>query len=147
MFLLFVAYVPCVYLLARRFAPPLVALLAAAFAVAWGPATYPAAVPSWYLLFFSVFGALALVRYLETRQMRWLVVGGLFGGLAITFKIVGVWYVLAVLFFLVFLEQEGRGKRQSRVSPSHRVWAPRWDGGAAEPCAHRRAHAHTPWGR
>lgn len=116
MFLLFVAYVPCVYLLARRFVPCLVALLAAAFAVAWGPATYPAAVPSWYLLFFSVFGALALIRYLKTRQMRWLVVGGLFGGMAITFKIVGVWYVLAVLFFLVFFEQEGRGKRESRIS-------------------------------
>ncbi|MSO96111.1 MAG: hypothetical protein EXQ81_10030, partial [Thermoleophilia bacterium] len=110
MFLLFAAYVPCVYALARRFAPPLVSLLAALFAVAWGPATYPAAVPSWYLLFFSVFGALALLRYLETHHARWLVVAGVFGGLSISFKIVGVWYVIAALLFLVFIEQDAHHK-------------------------------------
>jgi len=114
MFLAFVAYVPCVYLLARRFAPPLVALLAAAFAVTWGPATYPAAVPSWYLLFFSVFGALSLVRYLETQHARWLVAAGVFGGLSISFKIVGVWYVIAVLLFLVFVEQETHPRIEGR---------------------------------
>lgn len=116
MFVLFVAYLPCVYLVARRFVPPVAALLVAAFAVAWGPATYPAAVPSWYLLFLSVFGALALLRYLETRRRRWLVVAGALGGLSVGIKIVGVWYVLAALLFLVFAEQQTHRKRAARFS-------------------------------
>ena len=41
MFLLFLAYLACVYLIARRFASPTVATLAALFAVAWGPPVYP----------------------------------------------------------------------------------------------------------
>ena len=41
MFLLFLVYLPCVYLIARRFASPAVATLAALFAVAWGPAGLP----------------------------------------------------------------------------------------------------------
>lgn len=114
MFVLFVAYVPCVYGVARRFVPPVAAALTALLAVAWGPPTYPAAVPSWYLLFFTVFGALALIKYLETERTRWLVLAGLFGGLSISVKIVGIWYVLAVLFSLLFVEQQARGRTTRR---------------------------------
>ena len=116
MFIVFVAYVPCVYAIARYFAPRSVSLLAALFAVAWGPATYPAAMPSWYLLFFTTFGVLALLRYLETNNGRWLVLAGLFGGLALSVKSVGIFYVIAVLLFLLFVEQESRGKgRRARL--------------------------------
>ncbi len=66
MFLLFLAYLPCVYLIARRFASPAVATLAALFAVAWGPPVYPAAMPSWYALYLAVIGAYFLVRHHET---------------------------------------------------------------------------------
>ena len=111
LFLVFVAYIPCVYAVSRRFVPRLPSALVALFAVAWGPFTYPAALTSWYLLFFSVFGALALLKYLETERASWLLIAGVFGGLSVTFKIVGVWFIAAVLLFLIFVEQDHRPRR------------------------------------
>ena len=111
LFAVFVAYIPCVYAVSRRFVPRLPSALVALFAVAWGPVTYPAALTSWYLLFFSVFGALALLKYLETERARWLLIAGVFGGLSVTFKIVGVWFIAAVLLFLIFVEQDRRPRR------------------------------------
>ena len=46
LFLVFVAYIPCVYAVSRRFVPRLPSALVALFAVAWGPVTYPAALTS-----------------------------------------------------------------------------------------------------
>ena len=83
MFLLFLAYLPCVYLIARRFASPAVATLAALFAVAWGPPVYPAAMPSWYTLYLAVIGAYFLVRHHESGGRGWLFAAGLAGGLSI----------------------------------------------------------------
>ena len=110
-FVLFLAYVPCTYLIARRFVRPSVAAVVALLAVSWSLPVYPAAVPSWYLLYFAVFGVVALFRHLDTGQARWLVLAGVFGGLSISFKLVGVWYVLAVLLYLVFVEQEEHSAR------------------------------------
>jgi hypothetical protein len=112
MYLLFLAFVPCYYALARRFVGRPVALLASGFAVAWSVPVYPAAVPSWYLLFFSVFGAYCAIRHFETGRGAWLVAAGSFGGLAIAFKIVGVWFVVAVLVCLVAAEQEERAEER-----------------------------------
>ena len=70
MLLLFLAYLSCVYLVARRFASPTVATLAALFAVAWGPPVYPAAMPSWYALYLAVIGAYFLVRHHESARAR-----------------------------------------------------------------------------
>jgi hypothetical protein len=114
MFVLFLLFVPCCYAIARRFATPPVALVTTAFAVAWSVPVYPAAVPSWYLLFFSFFGAYCVIRYFETGRHRWLFLAGLFGGLSISFKIVGVWFVLAVLISLVVAEQTAHARVGSR---------------------------------
>ena len=111
LFAVFVAYIPCVYAVSRRFVPRLPSAVVALFAVAWGPVTYPAALTSWYLLFFSVFGALALLKYLETERVRWLLIAGAVGGLSVTFKIVGVWFIAAALLFLIFVEQDRRPRR------------------------------------
>jgi hypothetical protein len=116
--LVFVAYVPCVYWISRRFVPRLPSALVALFAVAWGPVTYPAALTSWYLLFFSVFGISALLKYLEASRTRWLLLAGAFGGLSVTFKIVGAWFIVAVLVFLIFVEQ---GTRPRRADGRHRL--------------------------
>lgn len=110
-FVLFLAYVPCTYFIARRFVRPSVAAVVALLAVSWSLPVYPAPVPSWYLLYFAVFGVAALFRHLDTGQARWLVLAGGFGGLSISFKLVGVWYVLAVLLYLVFVEQEEHSAR------------------------------------
>ena len=102
MFLLFLAYLPCVYLIARRFASPAVATLAGLFAVAWGPPVYPAAMPSWYTLYFTVIGAYFLLRHREDGARGWLFAAGFVGGLSLCCKITGVWYVLAVLVYLAY---------------------------------------------
>jgi hypothetical protein len=105
--LLFLAYIPCFYALARRFVGPPGALLVTLFAISWSVPAYPAPMPTWYVLYFSVFGGYAVLRYFEGGGRRWLLLGGLFGGLSIAFKIIGVWYVVAVLVALAVARQKG----------------------------------------
>ena len=105
LFIAFLASVPCVYYIARRFVPPLGAGLVTVAASAWGFPAYPAAVPSWYVLFLAIGGCAALFRYLEVSRARWLFIAGLLGGMSISVKIVGVYYVLAALCFLTFVDQ------------------------------------------
>ena len=125
MFLVFLVYLPCVYLIARRFASPAVATLAALFAVAWGPPVYPAAMPSWYTLYLAVIGAYFLLRHHESGGRGWLVAAGVAGGLSMACKITGVWYVLAVAVYLVYRAQEqgaaSKAGRHSTGRPATRL--------------------------
>jgi Dolichyl-phosphate-mannose-protein mannosyltransferase len=104
-FCCFIAWVPAVFYLASRFAPPWGAAAATLLAVAWSLPTYPTPMPSWYNLFLATFGAAALFRYLDTQQRRWLYIAGLFGGASFLIKVIGLYYVAGVLLFLVFREQ------------------------------------------
>jgi hypothetical protein len=99
-FLLFLAFVPCVYYISRQFVGPIPAVLATLLAVTWGYAVYPIPMASWYVLFLTTYGAAALVRWTQTDNRRWLFVAGVLGGLAIAVKITGVYYVAAVVLFL-----------------------------------------------
>jgi hypothetical protein len=113
LFGVFLLLVPAAYYIARRFAPPWIAALTVAGVVTWSIPVYPAAMPSWYLLVFSVCGAACLVRWRETERARWLFACGLLAGLAITFKIVGVYLVAAVLLFLLVVHR--RQARRLRI--------------------------------
>lgn len=106
MFAVFLLWVPTVYYIASRLAKPVAAAVVTLLCVVWSIPTYPAAMPSWYNLFFAIFGAAALMRYTETRRLRWLIAAGIAGGLSITIKIVGVYYAGAAILFLVFLEHQ-----------------------------------------
>ncbi len=112
LFVFFIAWVPATFYVASRFVPPLAAGVVTLLAVAWSTPMYPAAVPSWYNLFFAVFGAAALLRFLETEHRRWLVLAGACGGLSLLVKVVGLYFVAAALLFLVFHEQ-GRSRPSS----------------------------------
>jgi dolichyl-phosphate-mannose-protein mannosyltransferase len=105
MFVVFLLWIPAVYYIARRFAGPWLAAGVTLLCVVWSIPTYSAAMPSWYNLFLATFGMAALLRFTETRQRRWLVAAGVAGGLSILVKIVGLYYVAAVLLFLAFDEQ------------------------------------------
>lgn len=105
MFLFFLAWVPAVYYAASRFVSAPIAGTVTLLAVAWGPATYGAAMPSWYNLFFASFGVAALLRYIDVRSRRWLVLAGFCGGVSFLFKLPGLFFVNAALLFLVFREQ------------------------------------------
>lgn len=106
LFVFFVAWIPAVYYVATRFVPAVAAGAVTLLAVAWSVPTYPAAVPSWYNLFFAVIGVAALLRFVESRHRGWLFAAGVCGGLSILAKIAGLYYVAAVLLFLAFHEQE-----------------------------------------
>jgi hypothetical protein len=106
-FLLFLLYIPCYYVLARRFVSPLGAFGATLFAIAWSVPAYPAPMPTWYVLYFAVFGAYGVMRYFEGGGKGWLLAAGVLGGLSISFKIVGIWYVMAVLLALAFARDKG----------------------------------------
>jgi hypothetical protein len=110
-FAVFLAWVPAVFAISRRFASPIPSGLLTLLCVAWSLPTYPAAMPSWYNLFFATFGALAILRHLESQKSRWLFVAGVVGGLSFLVKVTGLYYIAAVLLFLMYLEQ-----RQSATS-------------------------------
>jgi hypothetical protein len=110
-FLFFLTWLPAVYYIALRFTSAIAAGAITLLAVAWSYPNYPAAMPSWYNLFFATFGAAALLRYLEARTRRWLFVAGVCGGVSIVIKVIGAYYVAGALLFLAFLEQsESREK-------------------------------------
>jgi hypothetical protein len=102
MFLFFFAWVPAIYYIASRFASPLASAAVTLLSVAWSVPNYPAAIPSWYNLFFAVFGVAALFRYVEKPGSVWLLVAGISGGLSCLAKITGLYYVAAMLLFLCF---------------------------------------------
>jgi len=104
-FLFFLAWLPAVYYIALRFTSAIGAGAITLLAVSWSYPNYPAAMPSWYNLFFATFGAAALLRYLEVRTRRWLFLAGVCGGVSILIKIIGAYYIAGVLLFLAFLEQ------------------------------------------
>ena len=102
---LFLAWVPALYYISSRSVTPVAAGATVLLAVAWSVPNYTAPMPSWYNLFFAVFGAAALLRYLETHDRSWLVATGVCAGLSCLSKIVGLYLVAAVFFFLAFREQ------------------------------------------
>jgi Dolichyl-phosphate-mannose-protein mannosyltransferase len=106
LFVFFLAWIPAFYWMASRLVSDWVAGGLTLLAVAWSLPNYSAAVPSWYNLFFATFGLAALVRYVEKRSAKWLFIAGLCGGLSILVKIVGLYYVAAVLLFFLFAEQD-----------------------------------------
>lgn len=114
-FLFFLAWVPAVYYVALRFTSAIGAGAITLLAVAWSYPNYPAAMPSWYNLFFATFGAAALLRYLDVRTRRWLFVAGACGGVSILIKVIGAYYIAGVLLFFAFLEQSENSEEDSKT--------------------------------
>jgi 4-amino-4-deoxy-L-arabinose transferase-like glycosyltransferase len=102
-----------VFYVASRMMSVVAAAAVLVLAAIWGAPNYPTPMPSWYNLYFAVFGAAALFRYLETEKRRWLIAAGCCGGFSCLIKIVGLYYVAAVLIFLVFREQSINGNEDS----------------------------------
>lgn len=108
------ACVPAIYYIASRFTGRVGAAALSFAAIVWSVTNYPAAMPSWYNLYFALFGTAALVRHIETGGSRWLVIAGVFGGLSITVKTAGLYYVAATLLLLLFREQSLTGQSPGR---------------------------------
>lgn len=104
LFAAFVAFLPAVYYVARRFVSPTAATLIMLVAAAWTVPNYSAPVPSWYNLFFAVFGTAALCRFVEDERRLWLALAGVAGGLSLLVKTPGLYFIAAALVFLVYYE-------------------------------------------
>ncbi|MGD0841822.1 MAG: glycosyltransferase family 39 protein [Candidatus Acidiferrales bacterium] len=119
LFIFFLLWVPALYFCASRFASPLAAGLATLVGVAWSVPVYPAAMPSWYCLFFATFGIAALFKYIEARATIWLFLAGLCGGLSFLVKSPGIYYIGVVLLFFLFCEQsQARAENEAEASAS-----------------------------
>ncbi len=108
------------YAVAIRAGSVLAATVTSLLATAWSVPNYFAAMPSWYVLILSLAGVLSLLQHVDDGRRRWLVAAGLCGGLAILFKIVGLYYVAAVLLFLLYrrtLNSEPTGPRGTMLLP------------------------------
>ena len=117
LFLAALAWMPAVFLVARRFVSPAAAVLVTATAVVWTMPNYFASMPSYYNLFFATWGTVALLRHVDTNARIWLVIAGLCGGLSFVVKSSGLHFVGAAILFLLYREQvEFRGTQEgSRI--------------------------------
>ncbi len=103
----FALWLPAVWLLARRHLPPGAALLAASAAAATSVLAYPAAMPTWFTLFVITWGAWMLCRVLDGGHRVWLAGAGALAGLAVLFKVVGLYFVAAALLALARRRADG----------------------------------------
>jgi hypothetical protein len=104
-------WIPVLFFVAERLArpgprAPWAAALAVLTAVWWSVPNHPRGMPSWYTLFCATAGAAAVLRYIDTRHRRWMLIAGVAAGISCTVKIVGLYLIAAVLLFAVFDEQE-----------------------------------------
>ena len=109
----YVLWIPAVWYLANRCAPRLLAATATLLAAALTLPMYSEGMPSWYNLFLATWGMVALVRYLDTGHASWLFVAGLAGGVSVTFKIIGLYFLTAAFLFLVYVEHAGHDRSTS----------------------------------
>ena len=117
LYAVFLLWIPAVYYIATRFAAPVGAGAVVLLAASWSLPNYSAAMPSWYNLFLATFGVATVLRYIDSGRTRWLILAGICGGLSCVVKIVGVYYVGAMLIFLAYREQDlsrGPEKEQRR---------------------------------
>jgi len=104
-FAFFFGFVAAFYALAVRFVSPLAAGAFTLLGVVWSVPNYFAGIPSWYNLFFAIFGTLSLIRHIESPQRKWLIAAGLCGGFSVLAKVSGVFYIAAAFLFLMYREQ------------------------------------------
>ncbi|HVZ50284.1 MAG TPA: glycosyltransferase family 39 protein [Gemmatimonadaceae bacterium] len=91
LFALFLAWLPAVWSLTRRFAPPALAAASMALAAWWSVLVYPAAMPTTVVLFLTTWSLVALARWADDERPRWLVLAGVCAGTAITVKQTGLY--------------------------------------------------------
>ncbi len=106
LFALSVPFLLAVFYIASRTSGAKTAAIITVLAAVWSIAVYSTPMPSWYNLYFAVFGAAALIRFIDDGRRRWLVLAGIAGGISFDIKVVGLYYIAGVLLFLLFREQE-----------------------------------------
>lgn len=113
--LFFTPAVAAIWYIASIMLGPAAASMVTLLAAVWSVPLYPSPIASWYMLFFAIFTTAALFCYIETHHRRWIFAAGVFAGIAILFKITGLYAVAGGMLFLLFDEQsnqatDGKGR-------------------------------------
>ncbi|MBI3504309.1 MAG: glycosyltransferase family 39 protein [Proteobacteria bacterium] len=108
LFAAFALWLPVVWWLAARRVGAAGAAVLTVLAAWWSLTVYPAAMPTWYVLFAATWLAAALERWRTTRDARWLLAAGILGGLAIVAKQTGLYLVAAAMLGVLFDDQSRR---------------------------------------
>lgn len=95
-------FVAAIYILAIRVSAPWVAAIVTLLCASLTLPMYAASMPSWYNLFFTVFGVLCLLQHMETGKRRWLFWTGCCAGCSLVIKITGLYFVATALLYLAF---------------------------------------------
>jgi hypothetical protein len=103
----FAAWLPGVWLVARRFVEPAAAAGATVLAAVLSVPTYPAAMPTWFSLFAVTWGLWCLLRFLEGGSRGWLAAAGAMAATAMLFKVVGLYFVAATLLAVAAYRTDG----------------------------------------
>ena len=122
LFIFFAVWLVVVLKIARTFAGP---LLASALILLAGLASlpqYPAAMPSWYNLFFATLTVLALLRYRASAWTPWLIAAGAAAGLSISIKVIGLYAVAGALLSFGFWATEAPPDFEKRVRSRASGW-------------------------
>lgn len=112
LFAAFAAWLPVVWWLAARRVGAGGAAVLTLLAAWWSLTVYPAAMPTWYVLFAATAMVAALERFGDTGRRRWLFTTGLLGGLALITKQTGLYLVAAAMLGVLFDDQHHVGARQ-----------------------------------
>lgn len=105
-FAVFLAWIPALLYIACQFVSVPIACAVTLLAVVFGYPNYAAAMPSWYNLFLATFGLAATLRYVNTKKSWWMFLAGVFGGCSVLMKVSGLFYISAVLLFLLYRNQQ-----------------------------------------
>ena len=91
---------------ARRLLSPWIAGGLVLCAAVWTLPMSPHPLPSWYTLFLALFGVAAIVQWMHRRSPAWLAAAGVAAGAAVAVKITGLYFIAAVLLWMVWQVQD-----------------------------------------
>ncbi len=101
----FALWLPAIWILARRFVDPQVAALAVVVCAWWSVLVYPAAMPTWYVLFCATWATVALAGWHDSARLRWVLLAGVAAGIAVTFKQTGLATLVGAGFGVLAIHQ------------------------------------------
>ena len=121
LFVAFALWLPAIWWLARRACGRRWATIITIIAACWSLPIYPAAMPSWYLMFLCTWVVVALERWHASRHAGWLLLTGLLCGIAVTVKQTGLYLVAGTLLGVLFCNQDAARLQWPHGRPAGRT--------------------------
>ncbi|MGH7655730.1 MAG: hypothetical protein ACREN6_13810 [Gemmatimonadaceae bacterium] len=124
LFIAFVLWLPAFWWLAMRSCGPAWALMITIIGAWWSLPVYPAAMPTWYLLFLGTWIVVALERWHASKPQGrplWLVLIGVLCGIAILVKQTGLYLLAGALLGILAVDQADEQAGSSSMERSGRT--------------------------